>query len=246
MDELSAYAYELCKNSISVDTVDDWLDFLQTLRSPPSASGSGAVSPEGVATPGLPPLPSNPHELHHAQFGVGPSPTNGVSPPSSPSSVFGRYGPRLRDDVFQFLVSTLPEQFAAANPGNPVAVTSDLTDVYVRLPFEYFKAAVESPDFPIGMCVYLYLFLRTAFVAVPWRGTSARTSFASTRLRSLECVWLSSTSLILLLLAKGNSQERFRFAKSVVAARKRGIARDAEGMTHSLDCVSVRFLTAGL
>lgn len=29
---------------------------------------------------------------------------------------------------------------------------------------------------------------------------------------------------------KGNSQERFRFAKTVVAARKRGVARDAEGM----------------
>jgi hypothetical protein len=152
MDELSAYAYELCKNSMSVESIDDWLDFLQTLPSPPSTSGSGTVSPTGVATPSLPPLPSNPHELHHlAQFGVGPPPTNGVSPPSWSSSVFGPYGPRLRDDVFQFLVSTLPEQLTAANPGNPVAMTNALTEVYVRLPFEYFKAAVESPDFPIGV-----------------------------------------------------------------------------------------------
>jgi len=146
---------------------------LQALTSPSSASGSGAVSPTGVTTPSL--LPANLHDLRHAQFGVGPPLTNGVSPTPRSSLLFGAYGPRLRDDVLQFLVSTLPEQLSVANPGNPAAVTSALTDVYVRLPFEYFKAAVESPDFPTG-----------------------------------------------------NSQERLRFAKSVVAARKRGIARDAE------------------
>lgn len=155
MDELCAYAYELCKTSISVETIDDWLDFLQTLSPPPSASGSGAVSPATVTAPNLPPLPPNLHELHHTPFDVAPPPTNGVLPPSSSSSVFGPYGPRLRDDVFQFLVNTLPEQLAAANPADSSAITSALTDVYVRLPFEYFKAAVESPDLPIGTLAFI-------------------------------------------------------------------------------------------
>jgi hypothetical protein len=83
MDDLCAHAYELCKDSISVESIDEWLDFLQMLPSPPSASGSGAVSPAGVTTPSLP-LPPNLHELHHVQFGVGPPPTNGVSPLSPP------------------------------------------------------------------------------------------------------------------------------------------------------------------
>jgi len=173
MDELCAYAYELCKTSISMENIDDWLDFLQTLPSSPSVSESGAVSPAGVTMPNLPSVPPL-HELQHVQFGVGPAPTNGVSSQSSSSTIFGPYGLRLRDDVFLFLVSTLPRQLATANPGNP---GSALADVYVRLPFEYFKAAVESGDFPIG---------------------------------------------------KENMQDRFRFAKSVVAARKRGVARDAE------------------
>jgi hypothetical protein len=172
MDELCAYAYELCKNSISVESIDDWLDFLQTLSPPPSASGSGAVSPATGVAPGLQPLPPNLHELRHTQFGVGAPPTNGVLPPSSSSSVFGPYGPRLRDDVFQFLVSTLPEQLAAANPGESAAITSALVDVYVRLPFEYFKAAVESPDFPIGARRWFLCFVLSS----AWRG------FASARL----------------------------------------------------------------
>jgi len=155
MDELCAYAYELCKTSISVETIDDWLDFLQTLSPPPSASGSGAVSPTTVTAPNLPPLPPNLHELHHTPFDVAPPPTNGILPPSSSSSVFGPYGPRLRHDVFQFLVNTLPEQLAAANPADSSAITSALTDVYVRLPFEYFKAAVESPDLPIGTLAFI-------------------------------------------------------------------------------------------
>lgn len=183
MDDLCAHAYELCKNSISVETLDDWLGFIQELPFPSSSSSStdspsasAAVSPSVTSPVPLPPHAFAAHGIHtHAhvlpphlhdqlQFGSSglsnghsplpsPSPTSpgSASPATATTSIFGPYGSRLRDDVFQFLVVALPEQLAVTNgTANSAATTKTLTDVYARLPFEYFKAAVESPEFPIG------------------------------------------------------------------------------------------------
>src|SRR6187551_1722790 len=69
MENLCEYAYETCRRSISVDTIDSWLDFTESLST------------------------SN----------------GGDTPDVSPVRIFGHYAQRLRDDIFHFLVATLPE-----------------------------------------------------------------------------------------------------------------------------------------
>ncbi|TFK42977.1 hypothetical protein BDQ12DRAFT_677120 [Crucibulum laeve] len=115
MDDLCQYAYEACRQSISVDTIGGWLEFIDAIPAPG----------DGTSTPNLP-----------------------------PTSVFGLYAQRLRDDVFHFLVVTLPEVLEVQNaPQDASAGPSGrdvLLQVYSRVPFEMFKTAVESPTFQIG------------------------------------------------------------------------------------------------
>lgn len=84
---------------------------------------------------------------------------------------YGEYSSRLRSDIVNFLIRTLP--------GNVGPKSQALVDVYAALPYELFKSCVESPDFPIEAM-----------------------------------------------------QERFAFAKKVVAARKKGAT--ASGMEESV------------
>lgn len=42
MDDLCAYAYGVCRRSLSVDTIDQWLQFVDTIPS----SGDGSVTPD--------------------------------------------------------------------------------------------------------------------------------------------------------------------------------------------------------
>lgn len=55
-------------------------------------------------------------------------------------SVFGTYAQRLKDVVFEYLVVSLPSE----------ASRDTLLEVYALVPFEMFKAAVESASFQIG------------------------------------------------------------------------------------------------
>lgn len=84
-----------------------------------------------------------------------PSNTDGTATPDLPStSVFGQYAQRLRNDVFHFLVVTLPEVLEAQRPAqdSPSGPSGRdmLLQIYARVPFEMFKSAVESPTFLIG------------------------------------------------------------------------------------------------
>lgn len=110
VDALCAYAYEACRRSITVDSIGDWLKFLETL---PTAG-------DGSRTPELP-----------------------------PPSLFGIYARRLRDDIFHFLVVLLPEllgiQTATDDDGR-----KQLLKTYSVVPFDMFKAAIESPTLQIG------------------------------------------------------------------------------------------------
>ncbi|KAH9483992.1 hypothetical protein JR316_0003470 [Psilocybe cubensis] len=115
MDELCQYAYNVCRQSMSVETIGSWVEFIDT-------------------------LPSN---------------TDGAAAPDLPStSVFGRYAQRLRDDVFHFLVVTLPEVLEVQRPPQDPSSGANgrdvLLQIYSRVPFEMFKTAVESPTFLIG------------------------------------------------------------------------------------------------
>jgi len=83
-----------------------------------------------------------------------PSSTDGSMSPNMPSSVFGQYAQRLREDVFHFLVVTLPEVLEVTRPQHDSMSNSSgrdaLLQIYARVPFDMFRAAVESPTFSIG------------------------------------------------------------------------------------------------
>ncbi|KAI0318347.1 hypothetical protein OF83DRAFT_34057 [Amylostereum chailletii] len=117
LDDLCAYAYDACRHSITLDTIDEWLDFIGRIP-----------SPDGTTTP----------DFHPA------------------SSIFGLYAQQLRDDVFHFLVVALPSALDIHRPPgivqdeNPQGGRNILLKVFARVPFDLFKAAVESPDFQIG------------------------------------------------------------------------------------------------
>jgi hypothetical protein len=133
MPEFCEHAYDACRQAISPETVHQWLDFVAVAAGVGSANGSQPGS--GVSTP--------------------ITPTGNAPPPPPPPSVFGIYAERLREDVFSFLVSTLPVQLGVTPtptsqlPGGEAGKQA-LLDIFVRMPFELFKMAVESPDFRIG------------------------------------------------------------------------------------------------
>jgi hypothetical protein len=90
----------------------------------------------------------------------GPQPSaNGAASPNAVPTVFGHYAQRLREDVFHFLVVTLPEvlEVRQQNPQPDAASGTTgrdvLLQVYAQVPFETFKTAVESPTFNIGSFV---------------------------------------------------------------------------------------------
>jgi hypothetical protein len=115
MDDLCRYCYEACRQSISVESIRGWVEFIDTIPS----------SADGATTPDLP-----------------------------KTSIFGIYAQRLRDDVFHFLVDTLPEilevQQSSPDPSPGPSGREVLLQVYSRVPFDMFKTAVESPALRLG------------------------------------------------------------------------------------------------
>jgi hypothetical protein len=117
LHDLCVQAYERCRDSISVETIDEWLRFVETIPPPPEEGG----------------------------------------PTDVPTSVFGPYAARLRADVFQFLVITLPQNLQAFPASEGTNTSNDhpsgldsLLHIYAQVPFDIFKHAVEAPELPIG------------------------------------------------------------------------------------------------
>ncbi|CAK9787124.1 hypothetical protein CC85DRAFT_286025 [Cutaneotrichosporon oleaginosum] len=79
-------------------------------------------------------------------------------------SDYGDYSARLRRDVLDFLLRTLPEQIKAA-PQGTLATDPRLLAAYVPLPFELFKQCVESPDLPISFMQDRFAFAKRAIAA---------------------------------------------------------------------------------
>jgi hypothetical protein len=108
---------------MSVENIGTWLGFLEAIPTPQSPTDGSPV----------PELPS-----HHM------------------NTIFGLYAQRIRDDVFNFLVVTLPEILdihgvSAADDKADKSGRDILLQIFSRVPFEMFKAAVESPTFAIGI-----------------------------------------------------------------------------------------------
>lgn len=135
MDDLCMAAYEICRDTISTETIQDWLHLLDGYRPSPSPSSPA------TSNPGTPVAEVNGH---------------------GPMGILGTYGKRLREDVFSFLVVTLPVSLQAfpthSQRAAPAAVDGAMAEsgldallrIYAMLPFDVFKHAVESPAFPVG------------------------------------------------------------------------------------------------
>ncbi|EPT06240.1 hypothetical protein FOMPIDRAFT_1110028 [Fomitopsis schrenkii] len=127
MDELCNYAYELCRQSITVENITAWLQFVDTVPAPS----------DGASTP-----------IEQQQI------------PPSRTAIFGPFAQRLKEDVWEFLVITLPQNLNVGGVSTPISPhpegqTSDagrdtLLQVFALVPFDMFKAAVESPAFNIA------------------------------------------------------------------------------------------------
>ena len=185
MQELCEYAYEACRQSITQTTINEWLEFVESVSYTPSQNGSA-------------------------------SPQVNVQSITSTTNVFGPYAQRLRHDVLEYLVVTLPtalnvHQRGPANgsvspspesPSSPSQYGSGrdaLLDVFSRVPFDLFKAAVESPTFQIGKYFFTSFYIRII---------SSRTD-NTIKLRPL-----------------GSDHARFKFAKDAIEVRKKaGISR---------------------
>lgn len=138
-----------------------------------------------------------PEWIKFVDSSASPSSPDGLSPAAEmpPTSVFGLYAQRLRDDIFHYLVVILPSilELSTASPIEPTPAQGTgretLLRVFSSVPFEMFKSAVESPSFQIG----------ESFPRMP-------------------CYLRSVTDVI---LNPGSDQARFKFAKDAIDLRKR-------------------------
>jgi hypothetical protein len=148
LDDLCKFAYETCQRAITLDTIDEWLGFVESIQ--PSADSEGA----------------------HA------------SRPSS--TILGPYAQLLRADFFRFLVTTLSSSLdvhgeTAVAPQDPSPAhpsgRETVLEVFSRVSFDLFKAAIESPDLQIGKNIL-------AMPADPWARRPLLTFRSMHRIRS--------------------------------------------------------------
>ncbi|KAI0303489.1 hypothetical protein B0F90DRAFT_1378437 [Multifurca ochricompacta] len=124
VDDLCNYAYEACREAINLSTIASWLAFVD----------------------------ATPHSDDTASPGPSPIPT----------SAFGSYTLRLRESVLHFLMIILPAELdlcrdslasSRSNSASPSPASSGrdtLLQIFSQVPFDAFKAIVESPAFQIG------------------------------------------------------------------------------------------------
>lgn len=161
MPELLEHAYSETSSALSSANVGEYVRWLgpRILSLSPSSgptapvngNGSGNGFSFGTATP------------------IGPG-SGAMSRASSyPESdgagdAYGEYSARLRADVLNFLLRTLPEQIRTTADGS-LATDPRLMAAYVPLPFELFKQCVESPDLPISFMQDRFAFAKRAIAA---------------------------------------------------------------------------------
>jgi len=126
MEELCNYAYEVCRQSISVDNISAWLEFIDAI--PPVSDGSST--------------PIEPHQL--------PPPRTAVFGPYAQ-----RLKEDIFMFLAVTLPATLNVggQATPATPHpdeTPDAGRDTLLQIFARVPFDLFKAVVEAPAFQIG------------------------------------------------------------------------------------------------
>ncbi|OCB84347.1 hypothetical protein A7U60_g9027 [Sanghuangporus baumii] len=158
MEELCSCAYQACRESISVDTVNEWVDFVDT----------------GCLLGGMEELCSYAYQACRESISVDTvnewvdfvdslSPSDGSATPSEVQhrpNILGPYADLLRSDVFNYLVVTLPSVLDVhSTTGNG---RDTLLGIFSRLGFDLFKSAIESSMFQIGTDQERFRFAKSA------------------------------------------------------------------------------------
>lgn len=210
MDDLCAKAYNICKDSIRVDTIEDWLAWTDAHFSPPSSSippstpgggGSGTAAGAHIvgasalnghspstSAPSTPRSPSSPSPLSSA----GQQQDRQIVAPS----IFGPYAQLLRDDVLEFLIVALP----AILMTDSNTTTSTLTTSNGH---QNGGESVKSEINGEALEALLRVFSRVSFDVF-------KTAMESPK------------------FFIGSDHDRFRFAKAAIAKRKQFAGRGAE------------------
>ncbi|GAA5894663.1 hypothetical protein JCM6882_006650 [Rhodosporidiobolus microsporus] len=139
LDRLAALAFDLCEQSCreakTAEEVSAWISYVEREKGPSSGfAGSSSASSTTNGSPALGPTPPG-------------SVVNGKAPASSASSSSsGSFESRLRAVLLSRLIS-LPTELGAFDPARAAQTQPQLIDVLKRLPFEVFKAVIESTEF---------------------------------------------------------------------------------------------------
>ncbi|KAI0691188.1 hypothetical protein BC835DRAFT_1417303 [Cytidiella melzeri] len=128
MNDLCGYAYEMCRQSINVENIAEWLEFVEALP----------ASSDGTSTPVEP--QQLPRSDRTAVFG----PYAQRLRDDVLHFLVVRLPSLLNVNAFSSPVMT------HADNGSADTGRDTLLDIYSRVPFELFKTAVESPAFQIG------------------------------------------------------------------------------------------------
>jgi hypothetical protein len=113
MDDLCTYAFNVCRESIRGDTIEDWLSWVDSHQSP-----FAPHSPDTSA-------PSTPRS-------ISPQPNQDIST----SSIYGPYAQLLRDAVLDFLVLSLPSILVAENEATGGDWQEPLLRIFSRVSFD--------------------------------------------------------------------------------------------------------------
>jgi len=134
MDDLCNYAYDVCSQTINLDTIVSWLALVDTIPS------------DGAETPDSPPLPSSIFGCYAQRFRSDVLHFLMVTLPASLDS--GDLLAPSRSD---------PASLPSAPSGRDT-----LLRIFSQTPFDMFKEAVESPAFQIGSVQARFQFAKDA------------------------------------------------------------------------------------
>lgn len=130
LPDLCAYAYETCRDSISIETIQEWLRFIETVPPPPEETGNNNNNNNNNSS-------SNSNSNSNSNNTTGPTTDINRHQPI-PTSLFGPYAAQLRADILHFLISTLPhalQAFTAAQPPSSPSLSSSSSVTATVTPF---------------------------------------------------------------------------------------------------------------
>ncbi|KAI9632449.1 uncharacterized protein MKK02DRAFT_40752 [Dioszegia hungarica] len=146
--ELVHHAYTVARDSISADTLSDWIGWISATSVSPISNGYGYSD--------APPVGSGNGEEAWEDLAGGEGGWYGR---------YGEYSDRLKQDILDYLTITLPSSPPPASESTPPTPLAHLLPYYTPLPFPLFKRVVESPVLPFKDKQAQFTFAKKAIAA---------------------------------------------------------------------------------